>query len=310
MNENKSPSAVPSFVNSIDKSIIVDSKSYYRYSRNFLEVDPRFDFQLNSMKFKSANPVLSCHIHATAAEIVFVLRGSQHHNIDGNSFQALGGEMILSPPGLVHSSENQHQPKGEFYYITINPACIAEIFSQDEENCVKAFTDLLLAPPHICSIPDTNRLRTILDELLELHGSTLPYRKLRIRCALCNLLLFMTDALTAQKLDETYSDFMHDVYLYIEDHVYEKLSIDMLADHFQYSKNGFRNKFKGYAHLTVHEYILHRKIETAKMLLADSSVDPHKLWEMLSFSSASYFNQAFKRYTGMTAIQYARSLEN
>ena len=56
--------------------------------------------------------------------------------------------------------------------------------------------------------------------------------------------------------------------------------------------------------MPVHEYILRRKIEQAKLLLQDPSVDPRRVWEDLSFSSASYFNEVFKRFTGMTVSQY------
>lgn len=300
-------SKIPIYRNSLTSTYQIKNKNLLRWHVNYTEIDPAFDFQVCYVKFSSAQESIANHIHENSAEIVYVLRGEQFYNVDGKAYRVLGGEMLLSPPGLVHSSENVPEQKGDFYYITINPACVADVVLSSEPETVEKLKEMLQGQTAIYGFSDTNYLRNIMEELFQLHNSDCSHKKLRIRCALCELLLFTADAVESETVNETYTEFMDQVYLYIEDHVCEKLTVDDLAERFQYSKTAFRNKFKSYSQLPVHEYILRRKIEMAKRLLSDSAIDPHAVWEMLSFSSPSYFNQVFKRVTGMTVLQYLRN---
>ena len=300
-------SDVPRYRNSLNSTYQIKNKNVFRWHINYVEVDPAFDFQISYVKISSAQGIVRKHIHENSTEIVYVLRGEQFYNVDGKTYRLLGGEMLLSPPGLVHSSENVPEQKGDFYYITINPACIADVVLSSEPETVEKLKEMLQGQTAIYGFSDTNYLRNIMEELFQLHNSDCSHKKLRICCALCELLLFTADAVESETVNETYTEFMDQVYLYIEDHVCEKLTVDDLAERFQYSKTAFRNKFKSYSQLPVHEYILRRKIEMAKRLLSDSAIDPHTVWEMLSFSSPSYFNQVFKRVTGITVLQYFRN---
>ncbi len=299
-------SETPRYRNSLCESFEHTQKNSFRKHVNYLDIDPTFDFQVSYVKLSTANPPVCNHIHDNSAEIVYVLRGKQIYCVNRIEYQVPGGEMLLSPPGLIHNGGNLPEQKGDFYYITINPDCITDILPAADEITVHALTEMLLADASVHRFSDIQKLQKIIAELFDLHDSSCPHKKLRIRCAICQLLLFTMDAIESETHSEVFSDFMNDVYHYIEDHVCEKLTVDDLAEHFQYSRTAFRNKFKGYFHLPVHEYILHRKIEKAKQFLQDPSVHPHEVWEMLSFSSFSYFNQVFKRFTGMTVAQYLR----
>ena len=97
---------------------------------------------------------------------------------------------------------------------------------------------------------------------------------------------------------------MGQLYLYIEDHIKEKIRVDDIARVAQYSRTALQQKFKTHSHLTVHEYILSRKIEAAKRLMVEPDAKPHEIWKKLAFSSQSYFGQVFRRDTGMTISQY------
>ena len=299
-------SEAPSCRNSSYETYELTQKNCYRKHLNFLDIDPSFDFQISHVKLATANPPLFNHIHENSAEIVYVLRGKQTYFVNRTEYQIRGGEMLLSPPGIVHTGGNMPEQKGDFYYITINPDCIRDILPAADEITVRALIDMLLHDASAYCYSDTDQLKAFIEQLFMLHESRCSHKIMRIRCAICQLLLFTMDAIESEAHSETVSDFMNTVYLYIEDHVCEKLTVDQLAEHFQYSRTAFRDKFKGYFHLPVHEYILHCKIEKAKQFLQDPTIHPHEVWEMLSFSSFSYFNQVFKRFTGVTVAQYLR----
>ena len=50
----------------------------YRWSVNFIDIDPAFDFQINYVKAAPFHTPLSAHIHENSAEIVYGLHGEQY----------------------------------------------------------------------------------------------------------------------------------------------------------------------------------------------------------------------------------------
>ena len=58
---------------------------------------------------------------------------------------------------------------------------------------------------------------------------------------------------------------------------------------------------------TIHEYQMHQRIEQIKPELADKSRPIKSVAQIYGFRSATHFNRAFKKKTGLTPRQY-RSL--
>lgn len=299
----------PEYCNSEIPSLNVLNKERHRRIANFLEIDPMLDFQLGYVKHHATpEDDMERHMHSTSTEIVYILSGNQTYCIDGIDYRVGGGDILLSPPMLVHGGQKTKEEKGEFYYLNLNPDVLATILPQTDADDRQMLSQMLLSSPVQMHCADSRRLRELLESLLWHYDHDSSYQRLRIRNVLCDLLLFTADAMAEEQFEELLSPFMQEVYLYIEDHLTENLTLDALAAHFNYSKTAFRKKFKVYAHRTVHEYILHRKIEMAKVMLADRKADARKIWNALSFSSSSYFHQVFKRYTGMTVSQYRETI--
>ena len=293
---------VPVFDNSTEDSSRSRSKSADLWRINFIETDPMFDFQLHFSKFHRAQNILKPHIHKNSAEIVYMLHGMQYYTVEGQDYRILGGQLLISPPGLVHFSSREPEQKGEFYYLTINPDCIASLLPGDPETAGVLY-ELLTGKVVVRAIPDTEQLHLLTEELHQAKNSIGPCQKCRILCAILRLLIFTWDTVEPDAVGH-YSDFMGQIYLYIEDHIMEKLRVDDIARVVQYSKTALQQKFKTYSHLTVHEYILSRKIEAAKRFMNEPDAKPYEVWKKLSFSSQSYFGQVFRRYTGMTISQF------
>lgn len=91
---------------------------------------------------------------------------------------------------------------------------------------------------------------------------------------------------------------------YIRLHVEEKLSIDLLASKFGYSKYYLSRKFKQETGTGIREYINQIKIEKAMNLLQSSQHSIQEISEILGFHSQSYFGELFHDKTGMTPGEY------
>lgn len=73
------------------------------------------------------------------------------------------------------------------------------------------------------------------------------------------------------------------------------------------SKSYIIHLFSDEFNITPKQYILQKKIDTAKVLLRDARCELCEIAEILHFSSVQHFSATFKRYTGMTPDTYRRS---
>jgi len=71
------------------------------------------------------------------------------------------------------------------------------------------------------------------------------------------------------------------------------------------SRSGACSIFKSLMGMTIYEYILYRKMEAAKELLADPYIKIYEVAEKVGYKSKSYFSSVFKEYTGITPKQYS-----
>lgn len=104
------------------------------------------------------------------------------------------------------------------------------------------------------------------------------------------------------------SDNITKAIAYINDHIYDDVSIEDISNASFLSKFHFCRKFKETIGVTVMEYVLLTKISLAKQLLIDTKNSISEISENLNFSSISYFSSVFKKITGKSPLLYRKSI--
>src|SRR5215831_19838070 len=95
---------------------------------------------------------------------------------------------------------------------------------------------------------------------------------------------------------------------YIEEHLAEHISLDTLARSVRLSAYHFCRAFKRSFGVPPHRYHNTRRIEHAKMLLAEPTCSVTGIALKIGFSETSSFTAAFRKATGTTPTAYRRSL--
>ena len=95
---------------------------------------------------------------------------------------------------------------------------------------------------------------------------------------------------------------------FVQSHLYEKLSTSVIAETFHMNEAYLCDEFKKATGLTISGFIQDCKVREAKFLLEKGHI-PREVGDMLEFSSPSYFGAVFKKVTGMTPMEYRRSVE-
>lgn len=91
---------------------------------------------------------------------------------------------------------------------------------------------------------------------------------------------------------------------YIYDHIKDRITIQVLAEHTQLSTSYLSRLFKKNLGIPISDYIREKKIEKAAHLLRYSDTPLIEIASYLSFSSQSHFILAFENYIGMTPKKY------
>ena len=93
---------------------------------------------------------------------------------------------------------------------------------------------------------------------------------------------------------------------YIEDHYRENLTVEKIAQHFDYSRSRISVIYKQESGQGINEAINNAKLVRARNLLIESDMSVKEISEYLGFSSPQYFTNRFTKSTGMSPSNYAK----
>lgn len=94
---------------------------------------------------------------------------------------------------------------------------------------------------------------------------------------------------------------------YINENLHQNLKVIELSAIAQLSPYHFLRQFKQTIGITPHQYILHRRIETAKQLLQQRELSIAEIAIRTGFSDQSHLTRCFKRRFGVTPKQFSQS---
>ena len=96
---------------------------------------------------------------------------------------------------------------------------------------------------------------------------------------------------------------------YVEEHLGENVRLSNLAEVAKLSAFHFSRAFKQSFGMPPHRYLTSRRIERAKMLLANDTTSVTQVGVAVGFAETSSFTTAFRKHTGLTPTLYRRGLD-
>lgn len=95
---------------------------------------------------------------------------------------------------------------------------------------------------------------------------------------------------------------------FMQNNIRSMLSIDEIAGHCNVSPSTLKNTFHTYSNLGVITHFLELKINESKKII-EAGRPISYISDYFGFSSQSYFSQVFKRLTGLSPLEYKKSIK-
>ena len=243
----------------------------------------------------------SFHVH-DHYEFYIYMSGSVDIAVEEKLYTPEAYALFVYPPGVMHRTVSRPDlDRYERTYAYASRSCI-ESMSTPEFPMMQIIDDAIAS--HTYSYRLGAQAGSLIipqaDEIIRHYQSTDPADVLLNRCRF-HMFLISICRLISPKTEETQTipNRMRDIISYINDHLTEHLTLDTLAEQFFVSKYYLLHAFKDYANMSVHQYIISKRIIHAQNLLRDG-VPPGQAARASGFNDYAGFYRAFIKQTGVT----------
>lgn len=104
------------------------------------------------------------------------------------------------------------------------------------------------------------------------------------------------------------NELLDNIIVYINDNIYDDLSIDKICRTFALSRSSIQLMFKNQLKITPKAYIEEVRFNKARQLIKDSMFSISEIAVLCGFSSIHYFSRKFKERYNVSPRDYARSI--
>lgn len=249
-------------------------------------------------------------------EITYIYSGEGVHTVNDISYRVTRGDMLFINFGQTHS----FTCKKELTYVNI--LLLPEFISNELVNSENAIDMLALSvfedfsgnidnfKPFV-SFRGTDRqeVEALIDKLLNEYNGKQPGYNAAMKSLVTMLLVKSFREMRSSNAAEVIrhvGKLTPDIFRYIEQHCFEKISVSELARRCFYNPSYFSRMFKECFGKTITEFINEKRIEQAKSLLADTDMSIETISSLVGYSDKKRFYKVFRQITGTTPGNFRR----
>ncbi len=271
-------------------------------TRQYMQSKDFEAFYYSDLNFQT----LPAHTH-DYYEFYLFLEGDLDLEISGHARPLHPGDMVLVPPGvshhaLMHSSDRPYRR----FVLWVSQEYVARLLKESPDY---VFLMQRAATSARCYYhfheAEFSSIQSRLIRLLEEFHSNRYGRNAAVYLALNDLLLYMNRIIYEREhpVVSGSGDLMQEITLFIDEHLTEDLSLDVLANHVCLSKYYIAHYFKDSLGISIHQYITKKRLQSCSEAIAAGS-DITRTFDEYGFRDYSSFYRMFRKEYGMSPREY------
>lgn len=271
-------------------------------TRQYMQSKDFEAFYYSDLNFQT----LPAHTH-DYYEFYLFLEGDLDLEISGHARPLHPGDMVLVPPGvshhaLMHSSDRPYRR----FVLWVSQEYAARLLKESPDY-VFLMQRAATSSRYYYHFHEAefSSIQSRLIRLLEEFHSNRYGRNAAIYLALNDLLLYMNRIIYEREhpVVSGSGDLMQEITLFIDEHLTEDLSLDVLADHVCLSKYYIAHYFKDNLGISIHQYITKKRLQSCSEAIAAGS-DITRTFDEYGFRDYSSFYRMFRKEYGMSPREY------
>ena len=262
--------------------------------------------EVGKLQVKNAAWPMPMESHPDAVEFLLLRSGCKQIQVEDRLYEMQGGDLLVVFPGERHGAEDFVQNRTSLAYLLMAvPTEVPRFCMLEEEERSALWEQLKLLKGRMLKV-SPSVCRTM-DRLFDHVNTGLPLERARIRTELMRFLFQILEE--AGEEDKSLPADIAAVIRYIREAREEMPDIAKRAALVNLSESRFKQKFKQATGIPPAEFTVREKIRESQTLLKDPARTVTSIAMELGFSSIQHFSVLFRKYTGLSPIQYRQNHE-
>lgn len=247
-------------------------------------------------------------------EIYYLLNGERYYFIDNRTYHIKKGDIVLIDKNILHKTNTAREYPHERILIQFNTEITDRIIKKTKDidlyHCFHLKQNVYSLNPEK-QLWIENHLFNILQENKEKQEGHLTY----ITILITELLIFLnrfiksTSSCSANYPNETHKK-ISEIADFINKNFNNKLSLNKLADQFNYSPTYLSKTFKKVTGFSFVEYKNNVRIKEASKLLQQSNLNITQIACQVGYNNLTHFGRIFKKISGYSPLEYRKIKKN
>ncbi len=240
-------------------------------------------------------------------EFVICLNNTGKHLVDNRLYDFQAGQTVFLPKGISHQAIGSEKEPAEIAFICFDQQSLIKYTTPDLQNLIM---ELIESRHYISGFSSRGYQENLrLSEALQGELSLVkPMSQTMAGCILAQLLITHCRSLHLGSVSrgDNYAKKIADACNHIASHPGLPVSLEKMAKKVRMSRTLFSRNFKKYTGMSLIEFTLDARINTAMKHLANSRQSIIEIAFDCGFNNVGHFYRTFKKKTNMTPGQYRK----
>ena len=240
------------------------------------------------------------HTH-NHTELFFIVSGKGQFLIEDQVFPVDVNNLVIINPNVTHTEDSLNAQPLEYIVLGIDGIELATSENSNGRFCIL---------DHYESMEISPCLRNILREMALKSTGYEDICQAYMEILIIRLMRSTSLAVQAEPQSISSNRQCAAVRRYIDLHFKEPLTLEQLSEEAHMNKYYLSHVFKREYGVSPINYMISRRIDESKYLLAETDLSMSQIAQLLGFSSSSYFSQAFRKTQGVSPMEFRQGTKH